>query len=291
MKKTEITIGGRKIGPEHPCYLVAEIGINHNGDIEIAKKLIDKAVEYGFDAVKFQKRTVEVVYTPEDLARLRESPFGTTNGDLKRGLEFGEHQFKEIDRYCREQKIQWFCSPWDEASVDFLEEFNPVCYKIASACLTDHGLLNHIKATGRPIILSTGMSTADEVDRAVAVLAGAPVLLMHTTSTYPSKDEELNLSVIATLRAKYGLPIGYSGHEVGVMPSVFAVVGFGACAVERHVTLDRAMWGSDQAASLEPRGMELLSKYIRQWPVVRGNSAKRILDSEVPVKQKLRRVG
>lgn len=291
MTKTEITIGGRKIGPEHPCYLVAEIGINHNGDVEIAKKLIDKAVEYGFDAVKFQKRTVEVVYTPEDLARLRESPFGTTNGDLKRGLEFGEREFKEIDRYCREQKIQWFCSPWDEASVDFLEKFNPVCYKIASACLTDHGLLNHIKATGRPIILSTGMSTADEVDRAVAVLAGAPVLLMHTTSTYPSKDEELNLSVIATLRAKYGLPIGYSGHEVGVMPSVFAVVGFGACAVERHVTLDRAMWGSDQAASLEPRGMELLSKYIRQWPVVRGNSAKRILDSEVPVKQKLRRVG
>ncbi len=291
MKKTEITIGGRKIGPEHPCYLVAEIGINHNGDVEIAKKLIDKAVEYGFDAVKFQKRTVEVVYTPEDLARLRESPFGTTNGDLKRGLEFGEQQFREIDRYCRDHKIQWFCSPWDEASVDFLEEFNPVCYKIASACLTDHGLLNHIKATGRPIILSTGMSTADEVDRAVAVLAGAPVLLMHTTSTYPSKDEELNLSVIATLRAKYGLPIGYSGHEVGVMPSVFAVVGFGACAVERHVTLDRAMWGSDQAASLEPRGMELLSKYIRQWPVVRGNSAKRILDSEVPVKQKLRRVG
>jgi len=291
MTKTEITIGGRKIGPEHSCYLVAEIGINHNGDIEIAKKLIDKAVEYGFDAVKFQKRTVEVVYTPEDLARLRESPFGTTNGDLKRGLEFGEHHFNEIDGYCRERKIQWFCSPWDEASVDFLEKFNPVCYKIASACLTDHGLLNHIKATGRPIILSTGMSTADEVDRAVAVLAGAPVLLMHTTSTYPSKDEELNLSVIATLRAKYGLPIGYSGHEVGVMPSVFAVVGFGACAVERHITLDRAMWGSDQAASLEPRGMELLSKYIRQWPVVRGNSAKRILDSEVPVKQKLRRVG
>ena len=168
MTKTEITIGGRKIGPEHSCYLVAEIGINHNGDIEIAKKLIDKAVEYGFDAVKFQKRTVEVVYTPEDLARLRESPFGMTNGDLKRGLEFGEHHFNEIDGYCRERKIQWFCSPWDEASVDFLEKFNPVCYKIASACLTDHGLLNHIKATGRPIILSTGMSTADEVDRAFA---------------------------------------------------------------------------------------------------------------------------
>ncbi len=291
MAKTEITIGGRRIGPDHPCYLVAEIGINHNGDVEIAKKLIDKAVEYGFDAVKFQKRTVEIVYTPEDLARVRESPFGTTNGDLKRGLEFGEREFKAIDRHCREQKIQWFCSPWDEGSVDFLEPFDPVCYKVASACLTDHGLLKHIKAKGRPIILSTGMSTADEVDRAVAVLEGAPVLVMHTTSTYPSKDDELNLSVIATLRAKYGLPVGYSGHEVGVMPSVFAVVGFGACAVERHVTLDRAMWGSDQAASLEPRGMELLVKYIRQWPVARGNSAKRVLDSEVPIKQKLRRVG
>jgi len=287
----EIKIGNRRVGDGHRVYVIAEIGINHNGDIAIARKLIDKAVEHGFDAVKFQKRTIEVVFTPEDLARSRESPFGNTNGDLKRGLEFGIAQYREIDAYCREKGIQWFCSPWDEKSVDFLEPFRPVCYKVASASLTDTGLLKHIKATGRPIILSTGMSTIEEIDRAVAALSGAELMLLHTTSTYPSKDEELNLSVIDTLRQRYKLPIGYSGHEVGVMPSVFAVVGFGACAVERHVTLDRAMWGSDQAASLEPRGMELLSKYVRQWPITRGESAKRVLESEVPIKQKLRRVG
>lgn len=291
MSRTEITLGGRKVGDGHPCYLVAEIGINHNGDLAIAKKLIDKAVEHGFDAVKFQKRTVEIVFTPEDLARPRESPFGKTNGDLKRGLEFGLEQYREIDAYCREKGIHWFCSPWDEKSVDFLEPFAPICYKVASASLTDTALLKHIKATGRPVILSTGMSTVEEIDRAVAALSGAELMLMHTTSTYPSKDEELNLAVIDTLRERYQLPVGYSGHEVGVMPSVFAVVGYGACAVERHITLDRAMWGSDQAASLEPRGMELLSKYVRQWPVTRGQAAKRVLDSEVPIKQKLRRVG
>jgi len=290
MTKEAITIGGRRVGAGEPAYLIAEIGINHNGDIEIARKLIDKAVEYGFDAVKFQKRTIEIVFTPEDLARPRESPFGATNGDLKRGLEFGLAQYQEIDRYCREKGIHWFCSPWDEKSVDFLEPFKPVCYKVASACLTDSGLLRHIKATGRPIILSTGMSALEEIDRAVEILRGAELLLMHTTSTYPSKDHELNLSLIDTLRKRYGLPIGYSGHEVGVMPSVMAATGFGACAVERHVTLDRSIWGSDQAASLEPRGMELLAKYTRMWPVVRGDGIKRVLESEVPIRQKLRRV-
>jgi len=290
MTKEAITIGGRRVGAGEPAYLIAEIGINHNGDIEIARKLIDKAVEYGFDAVKFQKRTIEIVFTPEDLARPRESPFGATNGDLKRGLEFGLAQYQEIDRYCREKGIHWFCSPWDEKSVDFLEPFKPVCYKVASACLTDSGLLRHIKATGRPIILSTGMSALEEIDRAVEILRGAELLLMHATSTYPSKDHELNLSLIDTLRKRYGLPIGYSGHEVGVMPSVMAATGFGACAVERHVTLDRSIWGSDQAASLEPRGMELLAKYTRMWPVVRGDGIKRVLESEVPIRQKLRRV-
>lgn len=291
MSKHEITIGGRRIGPGERAYLIAEIGINHNGDLAIAKKLIDKAVEYGFDAVKFQKRTVEIVFTPEDLARERESPFGATNGDLKRGLEFGEAQYREIDAYCREKNIHWFASPWDEKSVDFLEAFKPVCYKVASASLTDSNLLRHIKATGRPIILSTGMSTMEEVDVAVGVLKGAEVLLMHTTSTYPSKDADLNLAVIETLRQRFGLPIGYSGHETGVMPSVMAITGFGACAVERHVTLDRSMWGSDQAASLEPRGMELLARYSRMWPLVKGDGIKRVLDAEVPIKQKLRRVG
>ena len=291
MTQNAITIGGRRVGPGEPCYLIGEIGINHNGDLDIARRLIDKAVEYKFNAVKFQKRTIDIVFTPEDLARPRESPFGTTNGELKRGLEFGADEYREIDRYCREKGIAWFCSPWDEASVDFLEPFDPVCYKIASACLTDDGLLKRIKATGRPIILSSGMSTIDEIDHAVELLRGTVLVLMHTTSTYPSKDHELNLSVIDTLRARYNLPLGYSGHEVGVMPSLMAVAGFGACAVERHITLDRAMWGSDQAASLEPRGMELLSKYIAMWPVVRGDGVKRVLADEVPIKNKLRRVG
>lgn len=289
--KTHIEIGGLRIGGDDPTFLVAEIGINHNGDVKIAKALIDRAVEYGFHAVKFQKRTLDIVYSPEEMARPRPNPFGETNGDLKRGLEFGKAQYDEIDAYCREKGILWFCSPWDEPSVDFLEAYEPVCYKIASASLTDSNLLKHVKACGRPIILSTGMSTLEEIDVAVDVLSGSEFMLMHTSSTYPSADSELNLKVIETLRQRYGVPIGYSGHEVGVMPSVMAVVAYGACAVERHVTLDRAMWGSDQAASLEPRGMELLAKYTRLWPVVRGDGVKRLLETEVPIKAKLRRVG
>jgi N-acetylneuraminate synthase len=291
LMKNLIKIGSREIGENQPCYLIAEIGINHNGDIAIAKRLIDNAVRLGFDAVKFQKRTIEVVYSAEELARPRESPFGTTNGELKRGLEFGEREYDEIDRYCKEKNIQWFCSAWDQGSVDFLERYNPVCYKIASASLTDDDLLRHIKATGRPIILSTGMSTLEEIDKAVSILSNSELMLLHTTSTYPSKDHELNLAMIEKLRHRYRVPIGYSGHEVGVMPSVMAVSGFRACAVERHITLDRAMWGSDQSASLEPRGMELLARYARLWPVVRGDGVKRVLDSEIPIKQKLRRVG
>jgi N-acetylneuraminate synthase len=291
MASDNITIGGRMVGLGEPCYIIGEIGINHNGDMSIAKKLIDRAVQFGFDAVKFQKRTIDVVFSPEELARPRENPFGATNGDLKRGLEFGQADYTEISRYCREKGIQWFCSPWDEGSVDFLEQFDPVCYKIASASLTDTGLLKHVKAKKRPIILSTGMSTEIEIDQAVKTLEGAAVMLMHTTSTYPSKDAELNLSTISSLRARYKLPIGYSGHEVGVIPSVMAVAAFDACAVERHITLDRSMWGSDQAASLEPTGMDRLVKYIRMWPVVKGDGVKRVFDSEVPIKQKLRRVG
>ncbi|OEJ63835.1 N-acetylneuraminate synthase family protein [Magnetovibrio blakemorei] len=291
MKKNAITIGSRQVGSGHPCYLIAEIGINHNGDIDIARRLIDKAVEHGFDAVKFQKRTIDVVYTPEELATPRETPFGTTNGDLKRGLEFGVDEYKEIDNYCKEKGIHWFCSPWDIGSVDFLEQFEPLCYKIASASLTDDELLLYIKNTGRPIILSTGMSTIEEIDHAVELLEGADLILFQTSSTYPSKDSELNLAVIETLRNRYQIPIGYSGHEVGVMPSVMAVTGFDACAVERHVTLDRSMWGSDQAASLEPRGMELLSKYLAIWPIAKGDGVKCVLEGELPIKAKLRRIG
>lgn len=284
-----LKIGTEYIGDGHPCYLIAEIGINHNGDLMIAKKLIDQAVEHGFQAVKFQKRTIDVVYSPEELEKARPSPFGKTNGDLKRALEFGVNEYNEINDYCRVKNITWFVSPWDEGSVDFIEHFNPPCYKIASASLTDSGLLAHVRSKGRLVILSTGMSTLEEIDNAVEILKGVPIVLMHTTSTYPSKDDELNLAVIKTLKERYKIPVGYSGHEVGVMPSVMAVVGYGACMVERHITLDRAMWGSDQAASLESRGMELLSSYIRLWPKVMGDGVKRVYDSEVPVRAKLRR--
>ena len=288
-KTATVQIGNRLVGEGQPCYLIAEIGINHNGDVDIAKRLVDLAVEFKFDAVKFQKRTVDVVYTADELAKPRESPFGTTNGDLKRGLEFGQVEYAEIAAHCRAKDIAWFVSPWDEASVDFAEQFKPPCHKIASASLTDSGLLRHVKAKGRPVILSTGMSSLEEIDRAVGTLAGVPLILLHTTSTYPSKDHELNLGVIRTLRERYQVPVGYSGHEVGVIPSVMATVGYDACVIERHITLDRAMWGSDQAASLEARGMELLASYMRTWPVVRGDGVKRVFESELPVRAKLRR--
>lgn len=290
MEIAPVQIGQKAVGPGCPTFFVGEIGINHNGDLGIAKKLIDVAVQHGLDAVKFQKRTVEVVYTQEELARPRSSPFGETNGDLKHGLEFGDEEYGEIDAYCKAKGILWFASVWDPLSVDFLEQFDPPCHKIASASLTDHALLRHVKSTGRPVILSTGMSTVQEIDEAVRVLEGTPLILLHCTSTYPCADEEINLALIPKLRERYGKPVGYSGHEIGVLPSVMVVVAYDACLVERHITLNRAMWGSDQAASLEPRGVELLVKYIRQWPVVRGDGEKRIYSSEIPVKNKLRRV-
>jgi N-acetylneuraminate synthase len=283
-----VQIGGRSIGPGHPCFVIAEIGINHNGDMSLCKKLIDAAVEAGCEAVKFQKRTVDVVYTAEELARARENPFGPTNGDLKRGLEFGEKQFKEIDAYCKEKGILWLSSCWDESSVDFMERFNPPCYKIASASLTDDGLLKHHKATGRPIILSTGMSTQEQIDHAVEVLGKKNLIILHCTSTYPSKLEELNLNVIPAFVERYGVPIGYSGHETGLAPTIAAAV-LGACVIERHITMDRSMWGSDQAASVEPQGMERLVKDIRAWELARGDGVKRVYDSEKPIIAKLRR--
>lgn len=285
-----VRIGTKNVGPGHPCFIVGEIGINHNGDTEIAKKLIDYAVQYGFDAVKFQKRTVDVVYTKDDLDRPRESPFGTTNRELKLGLEFGYEQYAEIDRYCKSKGILWFASPWDAGSVDFCEQFDPPCYKVASACLTDRELLTYVASKGRPVILSSGMSTLEEIDSAVETLKGCPLVVLHCTSTYPSIHAELNLSVIETLRKRYRRPIGYSGHEVDLPPTIMAAVGYGACMVERHITLNRAMWGSDHAASIEPRGLQILSKYIRLWETIQGDGQKRVYDSELPIKQKLRRV-
>lgn len=285
----DIKIGNKSVGPGNPCFVIAEVGINHNGDLEIAKKLIDVAVEAGADAVKFQKRTIEVVYTADELAVPRENPFGATNGDLKRGLEFGLAEYQEIDRYCREKGIIWFASPWDEDSVDFLEQFNPPCYKIASAGLTDDGLLKHIVSKGRPVILSTGMSTLDEIDHAVDLLSTVPLVLLHTVATYPAENNEVNLRVIQTLQERCpDTPVGYSGHERGIGLSVCAVA-LGACVVERHITLDRAMWGSDQAASIEPKGLHLLIRDIRILEEGLGDGVKRVLERETAVKKKLRR--
>jgi N-acetylneuraminate synthase len=286
----EVRIGRTIVGDGHPCYVVAEIGINHNGDIGIAKKLIDVAVESGCNAVKFQKRTVEVVYTAEELARPRESPFGTTNKDLKHGLELGWDEYLEIDQYCHEKDIPWLASCWDEQSVDFIDQFGVPCYKIASASLTDDALLRHTRSKGLPIILSTGMSDLYEIDRAVRILGKDGLILLHSCSTYPAYYEELNLKIIPILRQQFELPVGYSGHETGI-PSSVAAVALGACIVERHITLDRSMWGSDQAASLEPNGLQRLVRDIRLVEAAMGDGVKRVLEREVPVMQKLRRVG
>ena len=286
----EFRLGSRVIGAGKPCYVIAEIGINHNGDIDLAKKLINVASGSGCDAVKFQKRTIDVVYTAEELAKPRESPFGATNGDLKRGLEFEQEEYEEIDRYCREVKIDWFASCWDEASVDFIAQFKVPCFKVASASLTDDKLLRHTRAVGKPIILSTGMSTLKEIDRAVEVLGKKDLILLHACSTYPAYYEELNLHVIDVLRNRYGVPVGYSGHETGLPSSVAAAV-LGACIIERHITLDRSMWGSDHAASLEPNGITRLVRDIRLIEKSMGDGVKRVLEREQPIIKKLRRVG
>ncbi len=285
----KVKIGARSVGRGEPCFIVAEIGINHNGSVDLARKLISAALLAGCDAVKFQKRTVEVVYSAEDLARPRESPFGSTNAELKRGLEFGYDEYRAIDDYCRLHHIPWLASCWDEGSVDFIGQFSPPCYKIASACLTDDRLLQHHRKSNCPIILSTGMSTLAQIDHAVELLGTENLILMHCTSTYPSKPEELNLRTIQTLRERYGLPIGYSGHEVGLATSV-AAVALGACVIERHITLDRAMWGSDQAASVEPQGLARLVRDIRAIETAMGDGIKRVYESEVPSIGKLRRI-
>ena len=274
------------------CYIIAEIGINHNGDLETAKKLIQVAADSGCNAVKFQKRTVDVVYTPEELARPRENPFGETNGDLKFGIEFGRPEYDEIDAFCAELNIDWFASPWDEGAVDFLTRYDVPYLKIASASITDKELLEHCASSGKPLLVSTGMCDLDTIWRAVDTIDaanGKVACLYHCVSTYPAKDEELNLTAINTLRREFpNLPIGYSGHEVGVSTSVMAAV-LGAVSVERHVTLDRAMWGSDQAASLEPAGIERLVRDIRTWEAASGDGVIRVLDTERPIAEKLRR--
>ncbi len=284
-----IQIGTKTIGDGYPTYLVAEIGINHNGDLEIAKMMIDAAAKNGMDAVKFQKRTPELCVPPEQRTQMRETPWGYISYlDYRYRVEFDVDQYKEIDRFCKEKGITWFSSVWDIPSVDFMEEFNTICYKIPSAQLTDHDLLRKVKSTGKPIILSTGMSTIEQIHAAVNVVGTEKLMLTHTTSAYPCEPEQLNLNVIQSLKNEFPVPVGYSGHEVGLIPSVVAVA-LGASLIERHITLDRAMWGSDQAASVEPGGIERLVKYIRVTEKSLGDGVKKVYDSEKPSLQKLRR--
>jgi N-acetylneuraminate synthase len=282
-------IGKHELGGGNPTFIIAEIGINHNGDLDIAKKLIKAAVDAGCHAVKLQKRTIEVVYIAGELAKKRESPFGATNGDLKRGLEFSHDDYAEIDRYCKALDVIWFASPWDEQSVDFLESFNVPCHKIAAASLTDSGLLKRIRETDKPVLMSTGMSNLDEIDKAVALLNKSNLLLFHCVSLYPAPPDKINLRRMQTLSERYNVPVGYSGHELDTVISA-AAVAMGAVAVERHFTLDRDMWGSDHKASINPSEMAELVRNIKMVEQALGTTELRCLPEEVPVKEKLRRV-
>jgi N-acetylneuraminate synthase len=284
-----VMLGDIPVGENHPCYVIAEIGVNHNGDMEIAKRLIAIAKSAGCDAVKFQKRTPEICVPAAQRNTMRETPWGYISYmEYREKVEFGLEQYKEIDGFCREQKIAWFASCWDRPSVDFIQQFDVPCYKIASASLNDDSLLRHTRATGKPLIVSTGMCTFDQVDHAVSLLGKDFLILLHTVSTYPAEYSELNLRAITTMKARYGVPIGYSGHETGI-PSSVAAVALGACVVERHITLDRAMWGSDQAASLEPNGITRLVRDIRLIEKSMGDGEKKILERELPIIARLRR--
>ena len=286
-----IQLGNRIVGEGQPAYIIAEIGINHNGDLDLAKQMIDAAAHAGADAVKFQKRTPEVCTPPEQQKQMRETPWGyITYLEYRCKVEFDEAQYREINRHCREKGIAWLASVWDEPSVQFMEAFDTPAYKLPSASLTDHSLLRHARATGKPIILSTGMSTLTQIQRAVEVVGDENLAILHCTSAYPCEPEELNLKMVETLRKVFpNNPIGYSGHEVGLVPSAVAVA-LGASLVERHFTLDRAMWGSDQAASVEPGGFERLVKYIRVTEAALGDGVKKVYESEKPSLARLRRV-
>ena len=257
----EIKIGNRMVGEGHPTYVIAEIGINHNGSVQVAKDLMSAAHEAGVDAVKFQKRTPEICVPDHQKGQMRDTPWGYISYlDYRYKVEFDQKEYEEIDAYAKELGIDWLASSWDIPSLEFIDAFNPPAHKVPSALLTDHELLRGLKNTGKPVILSTGMSTMEEIDDAVAVLGTDNLLICHTTSSYPCPPEELNLKMIKTLSDRFNCPIGYSGHEVGLVPSAVAVA-MGACLVERHVTLDRAMWGSEQAASVEPPGIPTRVKY------------------------------
>ena len=286
---TNLTVGSTEIGKNRPVYIIAEIGINHNGDIAIAKQLMDVAAQSGCNAVKFQKRTPAICGPEEQKLQMRETPWGTmTYLEYKERTEFGQSEYEQIDAYAKKLDIHWFASPWDLPSVDFLLGFSPVCIKVASASLTDTALLSKIAATKVPLILSTGMSTMDEIESAVALISNTQFGLAHATSTYPCQPTELNLRMIQTLDSKFKVPVGYSGHETGLATTV-AAVAMGATFIERHITLDRSMWGTDHSASVEPTGLDRLVRDIRNTEAALGNGVKCVFDSELPVKARLRR--
>jgi len=284
-----LKFGERIIGDGHPTYVVAEIGINHNGSVDIARRLIDAAADARCDAVKFQKRTPALCVPPTQRNRVRETPWGRmTYLEYRHRMEFGLEEFQLLIEHCRSRSIDWFASCWDESAVDFVEWFDPIGYKIPSAALTDLVLLQRLKQTGRPLILSTGMSTMHQIEQTVALLGTENLLICHATSTYPCPLDELNLRMIQTIRSRFDCPVGYSGHEVG-LATTLAAVCVGACLIERHITLDRAMWGTDQAASVEPHGLARLVRDVRDVESAMGDGVKIVYSSERAVMQKLRR--
>ncbi len=291
MRNAIRSIGDRMVGEGQPVYVIAEIGINHNGSLELAKKLIDGAALAGCDAVKFQKRTPELCVPRDQWDVMRDTLWGRMSYiDYRHLIEFGREEYAEIDAYCKEKGIQWFASCWDEPSVDLINEFDPVLYKAPSASLTDLDLLRHTMATGKPLMISTGMSTMEEIETAVDALGTDNLLIAHSTSAYPCDLNELNLRMLDTLKSRYpGTPIGYSGHETGLAPT-WAAVSMGATFIERHITLDRAMWGSDHAASVELGGLYRLVSNIRDIEKALGDGVKRVYESELAPKKKLRRV-
>ena len=288
MRMVKRRIGDKTVGPGEKTYFIGEIGINHNGDVETAKRLIKVAAQAGCDAVKFQKRTPELCVPIDQQDIMRSTPWGYISYmEYRERIELDYNAYCEIDNFCRENNIHWFASCWDIPSVDFIEQFDPICFKVASASITDHDLLRYIDTFNRPVILSSGMSTVEEIDAAVLQIKPQNLLLAHSTSTYPCPLSELNLRMIETLQQKYDIPIGYSGHETGLQTTIAAVV-LGACFIERHITLDRTMWGSDQAASVEPHGLERLIRAIRNVEAALGDGIKVVYESELAARKKLR---
>jgi N-acetylneuraminate synthase len=285
-----LKIGDRKIGDNNPAFFIAEIGINHNGDIGLAKKLIDVAVIAGCDAVKFQKRNPDESVPEKQKSVPKETPWGHMSYlDYKKKLEFWEDEYREIDKYCKEKNILWTASPWDISSIEFLEKFEPKFYKIPSALITNKEYLLKLKSTGKPLVVSTGMADKGLVQKVVSLLGQKRIVLMHTVSTYPAKNQNINLNVLRTFSKLFDCPIGYSGHEVGLQITL-AAVALGAKAIERHITLDRSMWGTDQAASVEPVG---LIKLIRDMKIIEtslGSGEKKKIPEEDYVEKKLRKI-